>query len=126
MIFIAFCSALAFILSILLAKSVVGVFAPPGSNVFDLAIQGMGLFAIGFLFMGFNIFASGMFTALSNGKVSAILSFLRTFVFIVIAISVLPVLFEIDGIWVSVPIAEFLAILVSAWYMVKLKKVYEY
>ena len=102
------------------------MFAPPGSNVFDLAIQGMALFAVGFLFMGFNIFASGMFTALSNGKVSAILSFLRTFVFIVLAISVLPALFEIGGIWVSVPVAEFLAILVSAWYMVKLKKVYEY
>lgn len=126
MIFILACSVLAYILSILLSGVVVGIFAVPGSNVFNLATQGMGLFAVGFLLMGLNIFASGMFTALSNGKVSAILSFLRTFVFIIAAVLFLPNLWGVNGIWLSIPAAELLALAISIWYMVRLKKVYEY
>lgn len=126
MLFICICSVVAFILSIILAKPVVALFAQPGNNVFQLAIQGMRLFAACFLFMGVNIFASGLFTALSNGKVSAILSFLRTFVFIIAAILILPNLLGVNGIWLSIPIAELLALLVSLAYMIKLKKVYEY
>lgn len=57
---------------------------------------------------------------------SAILSFLRTFVFIVAAILLLPRLLGVDGIWLSIPAAEALALLVSAWYMVRLKPVYGY
>lgn len=124
--FIAVCSAAAYVLSLLFSGAVVGVFAPPGSRVFDLASQGMDLFAVGFLFMGFNIFASGLFTALSNGKISALLSFLRTFVFILAAVFLLSNLFGVTGIWLSIPAAEFLALLVSLWYVIRKKKVYQY
>lgn len=124
--FVIVCSILAFGFSVLLSGTVVGIFAKAGSSVYDLAMHGMYLFAVGFLFMGFNIFASGLFTSLSNGKISAILSFLRTFVFIIIAIAVLPILFEVNGVWISIPVAEFLALIVSVYYMVKFKKVYEY
>lgn len=125
-IFIATCSVLAYGFSNLLAEDVVGIFTETGSSVFDLAIQGMRIFALSFLFMGFNIFASGMFTALSNGKVSAMLSFLRTFVFIILAILILPNLLEVNGVWLSIPVAEFLALIISMWYIIKWKKVYEY
>ena len=64
MIFIAACSVIAFGLSIVLSDMVIGVFAASGSSVFELAKHGMYLFAAGFLFMGFNIFASGLFTCL--------------------------------------------------------------
>lgn len=120
------CSLAACGFSIVLAGIVVQIFAKPETAVYELAIHGMYLFAAGFLFMGFNIFASGLFTALSNGKVSAILSFLRTFVFIVAAIGILPVFLEVDGIWLAIPAAEFLAALVAAWFMAKYRKVYEY
>lgn len=120
------CSLAACGLSVVLAGIVVQIFAKPETAVYELAIHGMYLFAGGFLFMGFNIFASGLFTALSNGKVSAILSFLRTFVFIVAAIAILPVFLTVDGIWLAIPAAEFLAALVAAWFMARYRKVYEY
>ena len=124
--FFIVCSIAACLASILLAKQVVGIFAQSESDVFELASHGMNLFAIGFLFMGLNIFASGLFTALSNGKVSAILSFLRTFVFIVLAIYLLPKWLEVNGIWLAIPVAEFLALLVAVWYMVRLRPHYRY
>lgn len=123
---VAVCSVAACALSILLANVVVQIFAKQGTVVYDLAIHGMYLFAPGFLFMGFNIFASGLFTSLSNGKISAILSFLRTFAFIVAAIAFLPMVLQVDGIWLSIPAAEFLAVLVAVWFMVRYQKVYEY
>ena len=87
---------------------------------------GFGLFSLSYLFIGINIFSSGMFTALSNGKVSAIISFLRTFVFLVAAVLLLPQLLGINGVWLSVPIAELLTLFVSIGYLVKYKKVYAY
>ncbi len=126
MLFTAACSVAAAILSVALAGTVVQIFAKPDTGVYGLAIHGMYLFAIGFLFMGLNIFASGLFTALSNGKVSAILSFLRTFVFIVAAVLILPSLLGVNGIWLSIPVAEGLALIVAAVYMIRLKDVYGY
>ena len=125
-IFIGVCSAIAYALSLCLARPVVALFAKPDNPVFELALHGMRLFAIGFLFMGANIFASGLFTALSNGRVSAILSFLRTFVFILAAVLTLPLVLGVDGIWLSIPAAEVLALAVSVWYIIRLKKVYGY
>lgn len=126
LLFVGICSALAFGGSLLLKGVVIQAFAKPGTAVYALAEEGMTLFAIGFLFMGFNIFVSGFFTALSNGKVSAILSFLRTLVFIVAAILLLPYLLGINGVWLSIPVAELLAAIVSAAYLIKLRPAYNY
>ena len=60
--------------------------------------------------MGLNLFTSALFTALSNGKISAIISFLRTLVFIVISVLVLPLLIGINGVWLSVPVSELLSL----------------
>lgn len=126
LLFVGIGSAAAFGASLGLGDLVVSVFAPKGTAVFALASHGMRLFAIGFLFMGFNIFASGFFTALSNGKVSAILSFLRTLVFIVAAIYLLPQIWELDGIWLSIPAAELLAAVLSAGCLIYYRKRYGY
>jgi Na+-driven multidrug efflux pump len=92
-----------------------------------LTTRGFRLYAISFLLMGFNIFASSFFTALSNGPVSAAISFLRTLVFQVAAIFTLPMLFPgADGVWLSVVAAEALALAVSALFFVKLKGRYQY
>lgn len=102
------------------------VFTPAGSEVFQLAKYGFAIFSFSFLCTGMNIFASALFTAFSNGKVSAILSFLRTFVFLVACLVLLPLLWGVDGIWLAVPIAEAMALLVSVYCLIRFKKVYEY
>lgn len=119
-------SVLVFVLSELLSTWVVRVFAPSGSAVYDLAQAGFHIFSISFLFTGVNIFASALFTAFSDGKVSAILSFLRTFVFLTACLFVLPALMELDGIWLAVPVAEGLALLVSLYYLATRRSVYGY
>lgn len=125
-IFITICAVGAYAFSLLLAKPVVGLFSEPNSTVYNLAIHGMDLFGISFLFMGFNIFASGLFTSFSNGLISALLSFLRTFVFIILAIMILPKFLDVNGIWLSIPLAEVVALVVSVVCILKYKKVYQY
>ena len=71
------------------------------------------IFVWNFLFSGFNIFASALFSALSNGIISALISFLRTFVFIIGAILLLPILLDVDGIWLAIPVAELFACLIT-------------
>ena len=82
-------------------------------KTFTLADAGFRIFAFNFLFSGFNIASSGFFTALSNGRVSAIISFLRTLVFIVLSLLTLPRFFEITGAWLAIPVAEFLTLMLA-------------
>ncbi len=109
-----------------LAGSIAGFFVPVGGTVYTYAVEGLRLHSLCFLFMGFNIFASALFTALSNGKISALLSFLRAFIFLMPAIIILPRFFGITGIWLAVPAAETLSMLVSAWCVVRWRTVYGY
>lgn len=82
-------------------------------ETFTLADAGFRIFAFNFLFSGFNIASSGFFTALSNGRVSAIISFLRTLVFIVLSLLTLPRFFGITGAWLAIPVAEFLTLMLA-------------
>lgn len=113
LIVIAVCSVGAFAAAQLFAGHVVAIFAPTGTDVHGYATHGFRVFTAGYIFMGVNIFASALFTALSNGKISALLSFMRTFVFIVLGILILPEFFQVDGVWLAVPVAEVLTILLS-------------
>lgn len=115
-----------FILSLLFSSKVVTIFIPVNSEVYPIATRAYLLFSITFLFSGFNIFASAMFTALSNGKVSAIISFMRTFVFISGAIILLPIFIGVDGMWLAIPTAEILALMVSLFFIIKEKNRYNY
>ena len=124
--FILSSSLLITLLAILLSSKVVRLFVPIGSNTYDLAAHGFFVFAINYLFAGYNIFASSLFTALSNGKISALISFIRTFLFIVISLFTLPFLLGIDGIWLAIPIAELAAFLLSAFFIKKYRSYYHY
>lgn len=104
--FVLAASVCVFGLSFLGAKILVGIFTGGSGTVYGLAAGGMKLFSISFLFSGFNIFISAMFTALSNGKTSAFLSFLRTFVFLTAAILILPRFLGLTGVWLAAPAAE--------------------
>ena len=123
---VAASSVLVFAFSELGSSLVIGVFASPGSEVFMLAKHGFGVFGVNFLFAGLNIYASGMFTAFSDGLVSAVISFLRTFVFLVASLLILPALLGIDGVWLAVPAAEILAFIVSVYYLVTRRRKYHY
>lgn len=99
--------------SIVFAKPLISLFTSPQTAVYEMAYSGYMLFIWNFLFAGFNIFSSALFTAFSNGAVSAFISFLRTLVFVVGAILLLPALIGLNGIWLSIPTAEFLTFLVA-------------
>jgi len=99
------------------------IFSGQGTPVYHLVVEGLPKFSIAYLFMGINIFASAWFTALSNGRVSAFISFMRTFVFLVAGILLLPLLWGIIGLWFTVPVAEFLSLFVTAYCMKKYSEV---
>lgn len=113
-------SIVTFVISYMAAPQIIGAFVEPGTNIYEITKNGFGLFSISFLFIGANIYTSGMFTAFSNGKVSAIISFLRTFVFVILGIVILPMFFDINGIWLTIPFAEVLTIIFSIYYVKKL------
>ncbi|WP_294343380.1 MATE family efflux transporter [uncultured Clostridium sp.] len=124
--FIAILSIISFILSMIFSSTIVTLFTERGTELYNIALSGFKVFSLAFLICGFNIFTSGMFTAFSNGKISAILSILRTFVFFIIGIAILPSVFGVNGIWLVVPIAELGTIVVGMVYIIKYKKVYHY
>ena len=92
----------------------------------EMTQHGFCIFSLSFLFSGFNIFSSAFFTALNNGAVSAAISFLRTLIFQIISVIVLPILFGIDGIWMAVVVAEILAMCIAAILLLKKRKTYHY
>ncbi len=107
-------------------RPLVSIFARPDNPVYNLAVTGNRICTLALFFIGFNIFASGMFTALSNGIVSAILAFSRSFVFMLITMLVLPALLGVNGIWLATPVAELMALALSALMFVKYQKRYQY
>lgn len=110
------------------------VFAVPLSRIFvgydrkllELTVSGFQIFALSFLFMGFGIFASGFFTALNDGVTSAVISFFRTLVLQTAAVMILPVFMGINGIWISVVAAEFMAVILSAVFLIGKRNRYHY
>lgn len=110
----------------MLTRPLVSVFAPPDNPVYDLAVTGNRICSVALLFIGFNIFASGMFTALSNGAVSAVLAFSRSFVFMLITMLVLPAVLGVNGIWLATPVAELMALVLSAVMFLKYRNRYRY
>lgn len=123
---ILFISVLTIAASFMLTRPLVSVFASPDNPVYDLAVAGNRICSVALLFIGFNIFASGMFTALSNGAVSAVLAFSRSFVFILITMLVLPAVLGVNGIWLATPVAEMMALVLSAVMFLKYRKRYRY
>ncbi len=114
------------IASFMLTKPLVSVFARPDNPVYDLAVTGNRICTVALFFIGFNIFSSGMFTALSNGVISAVLAFSRSFVFMLIMMLVLPLIFGVNGIWLATPAAELMALTLSVFMFLRYRKKYGY
>lgn len=126
MSFVTALSLATFLLAFPLARPIALVFASHNDYVLNLAVEGFTLFAVSFLFTGVNIFTSSLFTAFSNGVVSGLLSLLRTFVFLVIALLVLPLCIGKNGIWLAVPLAEGAAVLLSLLALYLYRRTYHF
>lgn len=114
------------VLAQILAAPLSHIFVGYDRELFEMTRHAFQLFSYSFLLAGMNIFASAFFTALNNGGVSAAVSFLRTLVFQMLSVLILPVFFGIDGIWWAITVAEVLACAVSAVFLMAKRKQYRY
>ena len=108
------------------AKPLAKIFVSYDSELLALTVRAFKIYAIHFLLCGFNIFASGFFTALNNGGVSAAISFLRTLVFQSAAVIIMPIMFGVNGIWWAVVVAEVCAFIISTTFLIIKRKKYNY
>ena len=123
---IAVTSVSMFVLSELLARPYSLLFLQNAEDLLPEAVHMFHIISVSYLFTGMAIFSSALFTALNNGLVSALISFLRTFVFELGAVLLLPPLFGVDGIWYSVVFAELMAAVVGTIFMAALRRKYQY
>ena len=114
------------VLAQLLARVLASIFVGYDATLMELTVSGFRVFALSFLFMGFAIFGSGLFTALGDGLTSALISFLRTLVFQSAAVLLLPRWFDIEGVWWSIVVAESMAFVLFALFLFLKRKKYRY
>ena len=114
------------IIAELLAPVLAGIFVGYDKDLFGMTVHAFRLFSFTFLLSGFNIWCSSFFTALNNGAVSAAVSFLRTLVFQLAAVLILPIFLKLDGVWISVAFAEVCAFVISLLFLIAKKKKYDY
>jgi putative MATE family efflux protein len=124
--FVISLSIVVFLISEIFTGQIVGLFFDVGSDTYNITYRGLKLFSFSYLFTGMNIYLSSFFTSLSNGRVSAFLSFVRTFVFIVSMLYLLPNYFGLTGVWIATPIAELLSLVLGVIVLIKQNKNYHY
>ena len=125
-VIIGVCSVLMLVVSVALAYPLSDMFVGYDEGLMELTLHAFKIFSFSFLFAGFAIFGSSFFTALNNGLVSAIISFLRTLVFQVASVWFLPMIWGIDGIWWSIVVAELMAVVLSFAFVIANRKRYGY
>ncbi len=108
------------------ARPLSRIFVGYDAALLEMTVRAFRISALAYLLAGFNIYASSFFTALNNGTVSAVISFLRTFVFKLLLVLLLPVIFDLDGIWWASVLAEIGACILSAGFLVGMRKRYGY
>lgn len=114
------------IASNLLSTPLSEIFVGYDANLYEITKRGFFIYSFSFLFCGLCIFGSSFFTALGDGLTSALISFLRTLVFQVAAVMIFPIIWEIDGIWISIVVAECLAAIVTSIFLIIKRKKFHY
>ena len=114
------------ILAIALSSPLAKLFVGYDEELYELTRHAFRLFAYSFLLAGFNIFTSSFFTALNNGAVSAVISFMRTLIFQTSSVLILPIFLGVDGIWWAITVAEFFAFILSLIFLFAKRKKYNY
>ena len=117
---------LMFAASELSAKPLSSLFVGYDESLLDMTVNAFFIYSFSFLFSGFAVFGSSFFTALNDGLISALISFLRTLVFQVVAVLTFPLIWGLKGIWYSIVVAEMLAVAVTAAFLIIKKKKYRY
>lgn len=125
-IFLAVAMLISNLLVHLTVDKIIMIFTPKDSNVYNIIMGGVRYYSIAFAVMEIGIFASALFTAFSDGKVSAIISFARTFIFTVGAILLLPLAFKATGAWLAVPVAEILGAIIAVIFLIVKRHKYGY
>lgn len=123
---IAVCALFMFAAGQLLAEPLGKIFVSYDEELLDMTVHAFGIFSFAFLFSGFSIFGSSFFTALNDGLTSALISFLRTLVFQLAAVLLFPLIWGLDGIWLSIVGAEVMSIIATALFLVGKRKRYGY
>lgn len=113
-------------LAVCLSAPLAKIFVGYDADLYKLTTHAFHLFAFSFLLAGFNLFASGFFTALNNGGISACISFLRALVFQALSVLLLPLFIGVDGIWLAITVAEVCACIISIGFLAAKRKVYHY
>ncbi len=126
MLFVSAAGVILTIAALLLAAPLSKIFVGYDKELYDMTIHAFQIYSLSFLFCGFGIFGSSLFTALNNGVISAIISFLRTIVFQTLAILIMPEIWGLEGIWFSVIVAELMATAVAVAFIAAKKKKYRY
>ena len=114
------------LLAEILAKPLASIFVSYDKQLLDMTIIAIRLYSISYIISGLNIFSSSFFTALNNGLVSAIISFLRTLVFQILAILIFPAIWGLNGIWLAIVFAEGSSLIISTIFLVANRKKYQY
>lgn len=114
------------LLAELLTVPLVTIFASYDIELFNMTCHGFRLYSFAFAVMGINVWGSSFFTALGNGVISAAISFLRTLLFQIVVVLILPIFFGIDGIWLAIVVAEILALIVTGIFFIMNRKKYQY
>ena len=114
------------ILAEILAKPLASIFVSYDKQLLEMTTIAIRLYSISYIISGFNIFSSSFFTALNDGLVSAIISFLRTLVFQISAILIFPEIWGLNGIWLAIVFAEAISLVVAIMFLIKNRKKYEY
>ncbi len=125
-VILTFSSVFMFMLALALSRPLSILFVGYDKELLDLTVRGFFFFSFSFLFASIPMFASSFFTALNNGLVSAIVSVLRTVVFQVAFVLILPLFLKVDGIWVSLVCAELFALIIALIMFIVNKKKYQY
>lgn len=115
-----------FIFSEAMARPLSLLFVGYDKELFEITLRAFFIYSFSYLFSGFSIFSSSFFTALNDGPVSAMISFLRTLVFQVVAVLFFSAVWKLDGIWFSIVFAEVMAVIVSGLFLVCKQKKYKY
>lgn len=115
-----------FALALGLAKPLSLLFVGYDETLMEMTLHAFFIFSFSFFFSGFAIYGSSFFTALNDGITSAIISFLRTLVFQIAAVLIFPLIWKLDGIWISIVAAEAMAVVVSAAFLIAKRKKYHY
>lgn len=110
----------------LLAKPLALIFVSYDQTLMEMTVHGFKIYTLSFLLCGFNIYGSSFFTALNNGLISALISFIRTLVCQTAAVLLLPIWLELDGIWWSIVVAELTALTLTTVFIFTFRKKYHY